>query len=234
MQKEISQKSSRIAALETSVRSLTSERDSLFDQLQLRQAELESSQSHLETQQSNTSELQFQLREAEERAALATEELADVRRELEYLSLQPPTSKDQSEERVASVEATYEARLKELRTRMSDIERERNETEIALNRSLVAKTQEIESMRAVLETSSATKDKTEDELMELRRTIEELRQQAAVNQAQLADVQNSEQRVRDLEVQFPSLFVSCVPKAQIRSGCVTETIRRLQREDGRI
>lgn len=207
MQKEISQKSSRIASLETSVRSLTSERDSLFDQLQLRQAELESSQSHLETQQSNTSELQFQLREAEERAALATEELADVRRELEYLSLQPPSSKDQSEERVASVEATYEARLKELRTRMSDIERERNETEIALNRSLVAKTQEIESMRAVLETSSATKDKTEDELMELQRTIEELRQQAAVNQAQLADVQNSEQRVRDLEVQLSSPFV---------------------------
>ncbi|KLO20203.1 hypothetical protein SCHPADRAFT_34879 [Schizopora paradoxa] len=206
LQKEISQKSSRITTLENSVRSLTAERDSLFDQLQLRQAELESSQSHLETQQSNTSELQFQLREAEERAALATEELADVRRELEYLSLQPPTSKDQSMERVASVEATYEARLNELRTRMSDIERERNETEIALNRSLAAKTQEIDSMRAALESSTANKDKTEEELTQMRRTIEELKHQAAVSQAQLADVQNTEQRVRDLEAVLQKQF----------------------------
>ncbi len=140
------------------------------------------------------------MREAEERATLATEELADVRREIEYLSLQPPTAKDQSEERVASVEARYEVRLKELRTRMSDIERERNETEVALNRSLVTKSQEIESLKALLETSSATKDSTEDELEGMRNTIEDLKHQMVVSKAQLTDVQNSEQKVRDLEV----------------------------------
>lgn len=191
----------------------------------MRQAELESSQSHLETQQSNTSELRFQLRDAEERATLAAEELADVRRELDYLSLQPTTTKDQSEERVASVEARYEARLEELRTRMSDIERERNETEVALNRSLVAKSQELDSLKAILESSSATKNRTEDELAEMRHTIEDLNQQLAVSKAQLADVQNSELKVRDLEVLF--LFALCTGQNLngIVIGHFAETIR---------
>ncbi len=110
---------------------------------------------------------------------------------------------------------------------MSDIERERNETEVALNRSLVTKSQEIESLKALLETSSATKDSTEDELEGMRNTIEDLKHQMVVSKAQLTDVQNSEQKVRDLEVgAFSDLL--CAPVwTQRHFSYFAETIRRL-------
>ena len=141
MQKEIATKTSRIQSLENSVRSLSSERDSLFDQLQLRQAEVESAQSHLESIQSRTAELEFQLRETTERNALFLEELADAQRELEYKSMVPATSKPDNSRANAELEAKYESRIAELTTRLAGVEKDRNDTEAALSRTLQQKTQ---------------------------------------------------------------------------------------------
>ena len=83
MTRDLENKDSRIADLESLVRSLEGEKDEFFDQLQLRQAELESSRSRLESLEGQTTEFQYQLREANDRIALLTEELSDARREQE-------------------------------------------------------------------------------------------------------------------------------------------------------
>ena len=101
-------KNSKIQTLENSVRSLNNERDNLFDQLQLRQAELESSQSRLESLDSSQSELQFQLREATERNAILSEELTDVHRELEYRESRPSISNEDSSKLRAALEANIQ------------------------------------------------------------------------------------------------------------------------------
>ena len=79
--REIEHKKSRIVDLENTVKMLSTEKDELFDQVQLRQAETESSQSHLESLQGQNTELQYQLREASDRIALLQDEFTDVRRE---------------------------------------------------------------------------------------------------------------------------------------------------------
>ena len=186
-----------------SVRSLTSERDSLFDQLQLRQAELESSQSHLETQQSSASELQFRLREAEDRYGLAVEELAETRRELEFQSFQPPPPPAKgadSSSLAASMETKYEAKLEEFRLRVAELDKDRIAIESALNSTIAAKTQEIEELKSRIELSAFTTGKCESELASMRRTIEDLNQEIAISRTQVANVHATEQKVNDLEV----------------------------------
>jgi len=74
----MSQMNAQIDRLERSIRSLSTEKDSLFDQLQMRQAEVESSQSLLEVLQSQNTELQYQVREKDSRVALLSEELKRV------------------------------------------------------------------------------------------------------------------------------------------------------------
>lgn len=205
-QKEMAQKNAKIQSLQDSTRSLSAERDSLFDQLQLRQAELESSQSRLESVESSMSELQFQLREAQERSGLLAEELSDARRELEYRSIQPSVNHEVAQRSTADLEARYEERYDELKRRLSEVELERNETEAALNRSLQSKAQEIDSLKKLVDRSTVTKDRSEDEVASLRQAVEELKQQANLYESQLADLKVAEGKVRDLEVSTHFVF----------------------------
>ncbi|EJD03875.1 uncharacterized protein FOMMEDRAFT_121185 [Fomitiporia mediterranea MF3/22] len=201
-QKEVSAKNAKIQTLENSVRSLNSERDSLFDQLQMRQAEVESSQSALESLQSSTSELQFQLRELTERNSLLAEELADAQRELEY-RLQKPAAPANDDVRLRAVsEAKYEARINELTARLTEVERDRNDTEVALSRSLQQKTQEIEALKKSIDTSSQTKGVTEEEMMKLRREIEALQHETSVYKEQLVELDRQKDRVNELEARL--------------------------------
>ena len=79
----------RIYSFESANLNLTREKDRLFDQLEMRQAELESSNTHMETLQSQTTEYQYQIRELSDRVALLEGELTDaigrqiLRKELE-------------------------------------------------------------------------------------------------------------------------------------------------------
>lgn len=186
--------------MESSVRSLNTERDSLFDQLQLRQAELESSQSHLETLQSNTSELQYQLKEAIDRSALLIEELADARRELEYRELKPVASPNDASAIRAAIEAKYETKISELSSRLTEVERDRNEMEGALSRSLQQKSQEIDALRKQIDASTLSKGYSDDEMLKSKQEIESLQHQLSVYKEELATLDLERNKVNELEV----------------------------------
>lgn len=193
-------KNSKIQTLENSVRSLNNERDNLFDQLQLRQAELESSQSRLESLDSSQSELQFQLREATERNAILSEELTDVRRELEYRESRPSISNEDSSKLRAALEAKYESRLSDLNAQLALAEKERNEIESALSRSLQQKTQENEELRKAISSAAQTKGIDEDEVNKLKLDIENLSRQVTSYKEQLKEMSRQQERISELEV----------------------------------
>lgn len=137
------------------MRVLTDEKDELFDQLQMRQAELESSQTHLEALQSQGAELQHQLREASERAGLLAEELLEAQNEHALRGLgggggARGVSDADVSRMVGAAEARYEARLGELRRTLGAVEREREEGEAEWSRKLMEKAREVERLKSVL------------------------------------------------------------------------------------
>lgn len=199
-QKDNAAKTSKIQSLENSVRSLNKERDSLFDQLQLRQAELESSQSRLESLESGQSELQFQLREISERNALLSEELADCRRELEYREARPSISDEDSSRLRAALEARYEAKIADLTSQLALAEKERNEIESGLSHSLQQKTLENEELRNTINSSAQTKGISEEQVDDLRSQIDDLSRQVASYKEQILELSRQQERAAELEV----------------------------------
>ncbi|KAG9106240.1 hypothetical protein FRC07_008896, partial [Ceratobasidium sp. 392] len=105
--KELSAKNTRIANLESTISSLTNERDSLFEQSQTRQAEAESARSHLQTVQNQVSELQYQVREAEDRNSLLVDELDELRNG-SRLSMHSPTPSPEVARLLSEAEGKFE------------------------------------------------------------------------------------------------------------------------------
>ena len=202
-------KNSKIQNLESSIRSLNSERDSLFDQLQVKQAEIESSQSHLESLQNGRGELEFQLREVTERNALLAEELADTRRELEYRDLRPTTSAEDVARLKDTLEARYAAQTAELNAKLTNIEKERNETEATLSKSLNQKAQEIESLRKLVESSTQSRGITEEEVAQLKHQLTEAQHQNDAYREQLQELERQYERVKELEVRHGFYICKC-------------------------
>ena len=152
-----------------------------------------------------------------DRSALLAEELADAQRELEYKNIKPAESSVDGEQIRASLEAKYEVRVNELVTRLADLEKDRNETEAAMSRSLQQKAQEVEALRQAMEASSKSQGVSEEEMDKLKQTIEDLQRQVRSSQEQLLELDLQKDRVNDLEVR---VFV----KATISySGCTTGT-----------
>lgn len=146
--------SSRVAQLEGILKSITEERDGLFDQLQLRQAELESAHSHLETQENQVNELNHLLRESNDRATTLADELADTQRgvaDANRLSSTPLSQRDTlAMQAAAEAERKYESRVADLRARMAALERERTESEEEWSRNLAQRSREVERLRREL------------------------------------------------------------------------------------
>lgn len=166
----------------------------------MRQAELESSQSHLESLQSSTTELQFQLREATERIGALMEELVDARNEQDYRGLRPSASSEESSRMLSAAEAKYEAKLTELNSKITAIEKERNETEATLNRNLRQKMQEADTLRRVVDSSARTKEDAEHSIAQLKQETERLSQEIIIYQKQAHASEQHSERVVELEV----------------------------------
>ncbi|KAG8736630.1 hypothetical protein FRC12_017522 [Ceratobasidium sp. 428] len=147
--KELSARTARIANLESTVSSLTNERDSLFESSQTRQAEAESAQSHLQTVQNQVSELQYQLRETEDRNSLLVDELDELRNG-SRLSMHSPTPSPEVARLLSEAEGKFEGRLSELRIKLRAAEKERNEAEDDWNKTLADRGKEIEKLRFAL------------------------------------------------------------------------------------
>lgn len=213
---ELNSKDARISILEKSVQSLTQEKNRLFEQVQLRQAEFESSQSHLESLQSQTTELQYQLREAGDRVALLNEELIDARREQENRVREPSPDAADAARVLALTEARYESRLAELRKQLAAVERERNEDETDWSRKLEQKAREIDELRRVLDSSADTRAAREEVLENLRRESEGYREEVRRHQEQILQMQRQAEKAHDAEVSvigmWPPPYDIFVPK----------------------
>ncbi|KAF8609446.1 GRIP-domain-containing protein [Ceratobasidium sp. AG-I] len=144
--KESTAKTTRIASLESTITGLVNEKDALFEQCQTRQAEAESAQSHLQTVQNQVNELQYQLREAEERNSVLVDELDEFRNS-SRMSTHSPTPGPEVARLLSEAEGRFESRLSDLRTKLRATEKERSEAEEDWNKTLADRGKEIEKLR---------------------------------------------------------------------------------------
>lgn len=141
--KELSTKDTRIQQLEGKVREMTTSRDTLFDQLQVRTAEMESSSSHQESLEGQTGELQYDLKEARDRVAALREEIEELKR-----ARRDVTRDDANTRRLlGEAETRHEGKIRELATRAKQLEKERQETEEEMGKNLQDRMREVERMR---------------------------------------------------------------------------------------
>ena len=141
----------KIAVLESNLRTVSCQKDDLFDQLQIRSAELESSQSLLEVLHSRNNELQFQMRESLDRITTLNDELQVSRQSSCNHSHSGNTSSEDIARLLLESEGKYEARLSEARNRIVILERDRLLAEEEWNRGINEKGRSLERLRKELE-----------------------------------------------------------------------------------
>ncbi|KAJ7103449.1 hypothetical protein B0H15DRAFT_812316 [Mycena belliarum] len=197
--KEVATMNSRISSLELTLGSLTNDKNAFFDQLQMRQAELESAQSHLDLLQSQNTELQYQLRESEDRFALLNDDITEARREQDIRSREPTNSAEDVARLLSTAEAKYESKLTDLRKNLSIVEKERNESEAQWSRKLREKVRENDELKTVL--GSATKDRELDEgvVVNLKEQIRLLQEEVRLGQAETSELRAQSATLDDTE-----------------------------------
>ena len=230
--KEIEHKKARISDLEGTVRTLSREKDELFDQLQLRQAELESSQSTLEELQGQNTELQYQLREANDRIALLQEEFTDVRREQDIKVLSSGPSAEEVTRLLAAAESKYETKLGDLRRRLAEAERERDEGEAHWSKKLADRTREIESLQAIISSSQKNKEAESGSVQVLKDEIDALKAEIKSYVQPIADLHSQLEKAVEVEVCI-SYTVHLIVIIILRPDGSEEPTRRAEREDCR-
>lgn len=184
----MSLKDAQIDRLERSIQSLSAEKDSLFDQLQMRQAEVESAQSLLEVLQSQTTELQYQVREQDGRIALLNEELSDSRQEQHSRSSDPSTSPEEVAKLLASAETRHEAKLSVLKQKLAGMEAERLEVEAEWRRKVEAKGQEAQRWKSMVDTASQSRQDDDDRMQGLQGEVERLRLAALARDHEVSEL----------------------------------------------
>ncbi|KAJ3568074.1 hypothetical protein NP233_g5956 [Leucocoprinus birnbaumii] len=186
--KEIASKNSHISTLETSLNSVTRDKNAFFEQLQLRQAETESAQSLLESIQHQNTELQYQLREANDRVNLLKEDLNEMQRDQELRAREPTTSAENIAQLLASTESKYEAKFAELKRINATLERERNESEAEWSRKLKERGGEVEELKRLLGNSAKSQEREEETVAELKVELQRKHEEVKALESQLADL----------------------------------------------
>ncbi|THH30073.1 hypothetical protein EUX98_g4104 [Antrodiella citrinella] len=211
--KELEAKTSRVAQLESIVQTLRTDKDDLFDQLQMRQAELESSRHLQETLQSQSSEFQYQIRESTERIALLQDELAETQRSHAFGVHSPSASADEVSRLLLEAEAKYESRLAEFRRQLSDIERERDEGEADWSRKLVEKVKEIDALKRTVSQSLRSEDDERERMYNLKEEITRLKEELRVSQVLISDLKGQAGKIGDVEATVRSQLADANSKA---------------------
>ena len=171
----MSLRDAQIDRLERATQSLSAEKDNLFDQLQIRQAEVESAQSLLEVLQGQNTELQYQVREKDGRIALLSEELRDSRQEQQFGTPDPSTSPEEVAKLLAAAEARHETKLSVLKQKLASMEAERVEVEAEWRRNVEAKVQEAQRWKSMVDTASQSRQDDGDRMQDLQVEVEKLR-----------------------------------------------------------
>lgn len=173
-----------------------------FGTIESRQADAESARAEMELAQTRTKELEFELREANERIALLEDasrhEAAPVVAREETA---PGTSAAEVQRLLAEAEARSETKLSDLRAKIRSLERERNELEEDWAQKLGQRVRELEAVRrtlaerdadaataaaarkerdAQIDAQDAAKRDLERQIVELRAAVDEARADVAV------------------------------------------------------
>ncbi|KAG1870019.1 hypothetical protein F4604DRAFT_1583898 [Suillus subluteus] len=199
---ELTLKRSQITTLEASVNNLSRENRTSFEQLQIRQAELESSQHHVGTLQSQHTELQFQLREAQDRLTLLAEEISDLRGEQEMRPHGPGAPQEDVSQLISTMEAKYEARLAEIKRNLVLAEKERTESEADWSRKLCDKGRETDKLKMILQSSAKLREEKESITGVLKSEIEKLTAEVQNHQRHALELQLQVDRMNDAETSF--------------------------------
>ncbi|KAF4572848.1 hypothetical protein EYR36_007358 [Pleurotus pulmonarius] len=188
--KELASKDAQISTLEKSVNALANDKNNLFEQMQLRQAESESLQSHLESLQSQNAELQFQLREANDRLALLSENLAEARHEQDAKAQAPLASSEEVARLLSATQSKYETKLADMRRDLLATEKERNDAEADWSRKLREKTREADELKRVLASSAKTREESQTAVDGLASQIDQLKQEIQQYKRQVVELQH--------------------------------------------
>jgi chromosome segregation ATPase len=203
----MSLKSAQIDRLESTIRSLSAEKDNLFDQLQMRQAEVESAQSLLEVLQGQNTELQYQVREKDGRIALLNEELSDSRQEQHFGPPDPSTSPEEVAKLLAAAEARHETKSSVLKQKLASMEAERVEVETEWRRNVEAKAQEAQRWKSMVDTASQSRQDHDDRMQGLQVDVERLRLAARTRDHEVSQLRAQIERLTLDEVRLVlSLF----------------------------
>ncbi|ODN81811.1 hypothetical protein L202_02175 [Cryptococcus amylolentus CBS 6039] len=179
--KELSQKSTKIAGLESILKELNIEKQQTHSVLQSKQAEAESAKAEMEIMRTKTKEFEWQLREAEERCALleagdqgrSNSELDIPGGRSESTSPGPGASPHDVQRLLAESESRAESKLSDLRARIRALEKERNEMEEEWAGKVQERVLELEKMRRVLQEKDREYAESLEGLKERERKIEE-------------------------------------------------------------
>ncbi|WVQ96616.1 hypothetical protein IAU59_003721 [Kwoniella sp. CBS 9459] len=204
--KELSAKTTKVNGLEAIVKELNLNKSKTFEDLQSKQAEAETARAEAEAMQTRTKELEFQLREANERCALLEDGMRDSRRPSrgalglgapdESFSPSPSASpsrrssfnngggasSSEVQRLLSEAEARSESKLSDLRFKIRSLETERNEIEEEWATKLGERVRELEKLRRQVQ-------EKEMEYAESIRSIEDRERR----------IQDSDERARGLE-----------------------------------
>ncbi len=153
----------------------------------------------MESLQSQNAELQYQLRELEDRAALLQEELSEAQSGQMEHSTEQGISSQELARLLATTEAKYETKLAELQRNLTATERERNDTEAEWSWKLREKTKETDDLKRALGSTARIQEQDHGVTEGLQRELEQskkdclfLEQQREEMRSKLEHVMNSE------------------------------------------
>lgn len=177
----------------------------MFDQLQMRQAELESSQSHLDSVEARSGEFQYQLKEAESRIEILTEELTE--RKAKDADRSSRASTEELARILSETESKYETKISELRQKLRALEKDRQEVEDEWSKNLQERNRELERLRGIVggkdkeyANSISTKNAMEEQIEALKADNRKLRLQGEAEHNILLGLQKDIQWLNDSEV----------------------------------
>lgn len=189
----------RIVTLEGQIGTVTREKDALFEQVQIKLAEFESSQSALEALQSQTAEMSYQLREANDRCAALEDQIADNAK----MYSDKADDREQAQALIRQQERASEARIKDVRSQLTEVQNERDAFEIELARLRQSQSKEAESLRMqllALEREHADAARTQKKLTDEVETIRNSKVSVAKELAEVKDsLERAETKTRELE-----------------------------------
>ena len=242
--RELSTRESRSRELEERLRKLERERDSLFDDGQIKAAELESARAWSVTLEARLEERTLEANSARESEERLKEELADLTKQKAVSS---PALNQQPDLRSAlnEAEAKSAGRISILEGKIRQLERERTETEDEMGRNMEQRLGEVERMRREIarrdteyEEGMRSAEARQQRAEQAERKVRELEDRARGLEGLLDDMREEAARSGDRQVSAKQRgciipVINDFPQSAVREE-LTERDSRVSELEGRI